>query len=128
MKDLCIMYNDSFLNEFILYLEKTDPSSWCTDVVKTEDGKNCLFGHLVDYFECEPDDRVSNIIDIFENLYASTYMIYPVNDGKNLNYKQDNPKDRCIAYLKNIMCGKEENTMQAFDRCYNEWKSRTEEN
>ena len=92
------------LDVIIPYLEKTNNNSWCTDVVKTKDGKNCLFGHLFDLGGGE-------LMDWFENI-ATTYMVYPVNDGKNPNYKQETPKQRCIAYLKDLQSGKAKTTLQ----------------
>ena len=67
------------LDVIIPYMENTTEESWCTDVVKTEDGKNCLFGHLFDLGGGE-------LFDWFENI-ATSYMIYPVNDGENPNLR-----------------------------------------
>jgi hypothetical protein len=84
----------------IAYLETTTEDSWCLDVVKTQDGKNCLFGHLFDF-------GGSKLMDWFECNYATTFMVFPINDGTHTNYKQSSPKERCIAYLKDLESGKE---------------------
>jgi hypothetical protein len=91
---------DKFSLEAIInFLEGTTEESWCTDVVKTEDGKSCLFGHIFDF-------GGKDLFYWFENI-ANTYMVYPVNDGENPKYQQPTPKQRCIAYLKNLQNGKE---------------------
>lgn len=95
------------LDAIILYMENTSEESWCTDVVKTKDGKNCLFGHLFDLGGVK-------LFNWFENI-ATTYMVYPVNDGENPNYQQPTPKQRCIAYLKDLQSGKAKTTYQLMD-------------
>lgn len=104
------------LNKIIDYLQSTSEDSWCCDVVKTKDGKNCLFGHLFDYGGGD-NGNGSYVFEMFEELYATTYMVYPVNDGANKNYQQPTPKQRCIAYLENIRDGKEKTSCQLWDEC-----------
>jgi hypothetical protein len=99
------------LDLILSYLENTTEDSWCTDVVKTKAGKSCLFGHLFDLGGGE-------LWDWFENI-ATTYMIYPVNDGENVNYQQPTPKQRCIAYLKDLQSGKEKTTYQIMEEFEN---------
>ncbi len=99
------------LDTIIEYLDKTTEESWCTDVVKTKDGRNCLFGHLFDL-------GGSDLFNWFENI-ATTYMVYPVNDGEHENYQQPTPKQRCIAYLKDLRIGKEKTTYQLMEECFN---------
>lgn len=96
------------LKDIIYYLETTTEDSWCLNVVKTTDGKNCLFGHLFDF-------GGSKLMDWFENFFATTYMVYPVNDGTHPNYQQSSPKERCIAYLKDLQSGKEKTTYQIME-------------
>lgn len=116
------MYDkNAFLTAFINYLKNTTIDSWCTDVYRTKDNKNCLFGHLVAFVG---DDNCNAAIDIFENLYATTYMVFPVNDGTSETYTQDNPRDRCIAYLQNMLEGKEHTTVELFDICFEEWNKK----
>ncbi len=88
------------LQEIIDYMETTKEESWCVDVVRTKDQKNCFFGHLVNM---ESDPREGQFLwDIFEECIATTYMIFPVNDGENKDYQQPTPKQRVIAYLKDL--------------------------
>ena len=113
MKTLEFMYDkNTFLTTFINYLKNTSIDSWCINVYRTSDGKNCLYGHLVEFVG---NDHCNDAIDIFENLYATTYMVFPVNDGTSNIYKQNNPRDRCIAYLQNMVNGIEKTTVDLFD-------------
>lgn len=118
MKHLEFMYDkNTFLPTFINYLKNTSIDSWCTNVYRTSDGKNCLYGHLVEFVG---NDHCNDAIDIFENLYATTYMVFPVNDGRSEIYKQNNPRDRCIAYLQNMVNGIEKTTVDLFDEYSNQ--------
>jgi hypothetical protein len=70
-------------------------------------------GHLVNwYYGPGYQGAVSEIWDNFEEIWATTYMIYPVNDGKNSKYQQKTAKDRVIAYLEDLNSGKEKTTYQ----------------
>lgn len=107
------MNNKFCINEFIIYCENTTDDEWCLNVVRDNSGKNCLFGHL---FKFAGDDKLGNYFwDYFEANYATTYMVYPINDGSNKNYQQDTPKARCLAYLKNLRDGIEKTTIQIMD-------------
>lgn len=108
----CMVNKETFLKSFIEYLEATDPDSWCTNVIRTKNGKNCLYGHLVAFIG---DEHCSDAFDLFESLYATTYMIYPVNDGTSSEYIQLTPKDRCIAYLNDMLIGKQLTTHEMFE-------------
>lgn len=120
MKTLEFMYDkNTFLTTFINYLKNTSIDSWCINVYRTSDGKNCLYGHLVEFVG---NDHCNDAIDIFENLYATTYMVFPVNDGRSEIYKQNNPRDRCIAYLQNMVNGIEKTTVDLFDEYSSQYK------
>jgi hypothetical protein len=82
-------------------------------VVKTKDGRSCVFGHIFDL-------GGNHMCDWFESNIATTYMIYPINDGTNPQYKQQTAKERCIAYLKDIRDGKQKTAPQLWDECMNE--------
>lgn len=109
------------LDSFIAYLEATKPEDWATDVVRTRDGKNCVMGHLVRWFHGDNNEgSISPIWDLFEEMWATTYMIYPVNDGDsppwmNYKYDQSTAKERVVAYLKNLNSGREKTTGQLWD-------------
>lgn len=99
------------LQPFIQYLQDTEESEWAVDVVRTKDGKNCLFGHLVDWFYGKGyEGSINAAWDMFEAMWMTTYVIYDVNDGKNPKYQQPTPKQRVLAYMKNLWLGLEEDT------------------
>ena len=104
------------LNPFIKYLEDTKEEEWAVDVVRTKNGANCMFGHLVNWFYGKDyKDNIMPIWDAFESMWATSYMVYPVNDGQapkwmNEKYEQKTPKGRVVAYLKNLRDKKEKNT------------------
>lgn len=104
------------INSIISYMETTDAGRWTSDVCRTQDGKNCFLGHLYEYAGGDENNKVANgIIDWFESAYATTYMFFPINDGKHPDYPQKTQKDRIIAYLKNLRDGKEQTTCQIME-------------
>lgn len=101
---------ENFLNGFIAHCEKTGEDEWCVDIVRSKGGdKNCLFGHLCNY---AGDDLGLRKLywDHFENYCATTYMVYPVNDGEHPDYQETTPKQRCLAYLRDHLAGKAKTT------------------
>lgn len=103
------------IDDLISFLDRTKDEKWCTDVVKTKDGKSCVLGHVFDW-------GGSHAWDWFEEAIATTYMIYPVNDGDDPEYKQQTPKERVIQYLKDVKDGKVLTTNQLMDECMKEYK------
>lgn len=95
------------IDEIIDYMKKTDEKEWCEKVVRNGDS-NCFFWHL--HKMCKDDEEATFNWDMFEEQWASTYMIYPVNDWEHPRYQQATPKQRVIAYLKALMNGEEKNT------------------
>lgn len=105
------------LDDFIAYCESTPEESWTCDVVRTKTNQNCLFGHLVDWFYGpEYTGVISGAWDYFEEMWASTFMVYPINDGTNPKYPQASPKARSIAFLKDMAEGRVETSAQYWDR------------
>jgi len=106
------------LNQVIKFCDATSEGEWCTDVVRTKDtSKNCLFGHI---FNMGDDQKESNQWwNWFEENVASTYMVYPVNDGTNPKYPQSTPKQRCIAYMRDLLNGKEKTCHQHLEDYFN---------
>ena len=102
------------LEKFIAYLETTNDADWSIGRVRTEGNKkNCMFGHLVNfYYGKDYEGDILPIWDFFEECYATTYMIYPVNDGENSKYQQSTAKARIIAYLSDIKDGKQKTSQQ----------------
>lgn len=105
------------LDTVIAYMEATDEDAWNLNTVRSKDGtKNCFFGHL---FNMTPDEERANALwGMFEDLYATTYRIYSVNDGENPRYPQSTPKQRILAYLRALAAGEEKTTAQSMDECY----------
>lgn len=108
----------SSLFDFIAYLENTTDDQWCVDVVKNRNGGNCLFGHLWDWAGGDVnEERANQLWAWFENCVSTTHYVYPINDKKNPNYQQDTPKERCVAYLRNVIAGYELTTFESIDSC-----------
>ena len=107
------------IQDIIDYMEATDEKSWAVGVVRREwpgAQTNCFFGHL---FNMESDEHAANELwGIFEEGYATTFMIYPVNDGEHPKYQQSTPKQRVIAYLKDLRDGKEMTTHEHMENDY----------
>ena len=108
------------IESLITYLEATQESDWIVDRVRTKDGKGCVMSHIFDWGGGDEKDdngwtKGSQAWDWFEEIWATTYMIYPVNDKQHSKYQQDTPKQRCIAYLKDLRDGKEKNTQQLWE-------------
>lgn len=108
------------LDAIITHMEATSDESWQVDTVRSKDGTtNCFFGHL---FAMAPDDaHGSELWNGFENLWASTYMIYPINDGENPRYPQATPKQRVLAYLRDLRDGKAKTVPQVMEEDYQAW-------
>uniref|UniRef100_UPI003A9509E9 hypothetical protein n=1 Tax=Salmonella enterica TaxID=28901 RepID=UPI003A9509E9 len=113
---------ESMLRDFIPYLEQTAEEEWCVDVVRTEDGKaNCLFGHLSNFCCHSKNDDVMPDFDWFESRISTTFMVYAVNDGENHDYQQPTPKQRGIAYMRDLLSGKKLTTLPLMDKCLEEY-------
>ncbi len=89
------------IDDVIAYMDATAEDSWQMDVVRSKDGsRNCFFGHL---FAMGGSDAAGNDLWMwFEEIYATTYMLYPVNDGTNPAYPQATAKQRVLAYLRDM--------------------------
>lgn len=96
------------MQSFIDYLEATTESQWYLHKVRNETNtKNCLYGHLVNwYYGKDYEGSISPIWDAFEEV-GTTFYVYPINDGQNPNYPQKTARERCIAYLQNVQSGEE---------------------
>ena len=103
------------IQNLINYLEKTKDEDWIIDRVRTNDGRGCIMSHVFDFGGGDERDekgftKGGQAWDYFEEVWATTYMIYPVNDKENPKYQQATPKQRCIAYIKDLRDGKEKTT------------------
>lgn len=111
---------------FRAFLEATGDDDWNTETVRSADGKsNCLFGHLFNFgtelaltrggTDEDAQKYANRTWEAFEETWATTYVIYPVNDGKHPKYQQDTPKQRVLAYLDALLAGEEETTYQSME-------------
>jgi hypothetical protein len=73
--------------------------------------KKCLLGHVFDWGGWN-DWLWSQAVDWFEDMRATTYMFFPINDWQHPKYKQKYAKDRCIQYLIDLQSWKRKTTNQ----------------
>lgn len=108
------------LDSVIAYMEATEEDAWQVDTVRSADGTtNCFFGHL---FNMGGTDARGNALwDGFENAWASTYRLYSINDGENPRYPQKTPKQRVLAFLRDLNSGAVPTTPQQMEEDYNYW-------
>lgn len=116
------------------YMASTPVDSWNQETVRSSDGsKNCFFGHLFQHGEdlvlaaggtAERAQKFANWLwEMFEDLWATTYVIYPVNDGTNPKYQQETPRDRCVAYLDALIEKREMTTHESMDHQFALWEA-----
>lgn len=105
------------LDTVIAYMESTAEEDWNLNTVRSKDGKkNCFFGHL---FNMSPDEERANALwAMFEDLWSTTYVVYPINDGTNKRYPQETPKQRILAYLRALQAGEEKTTEQSMEESF----------
>lgn len=110
--------HEAMLRDFIPYLEQTAEDNWCVDFVRMKDNEaNCLFGHLSDFCGHGDYDDVMPDFDWFESVVSTTFAVYAVNDGRNTRYQQPTPKQRCIAYMRDLLSGDALTTLPSMERC-----------
>lgn len=113
-----------FLEDFIPYLEATTEESWIDIVFANADtSKRCVIWHFIgfvgsDYLESK---IASSNLDWYEaNVCFIQRAGCEVNDGNHSDYQHPTPKQRSIAYLKNLLAGKELTPMQMLDKFMSE--------
>ena len=120
------------LDLIIEHLESTAADDWQTDVVRRDDPngvtRNCFFGHLYDLaggddpFPVEakyrPETCGSHWWNWFENRWATTFRLYPINDGQDHEYPQATAKERVIAFLRDLRSGRQLATEASMDADY----------
>lgn len=109
-----------FLVEFIPYLESKPDDEWIDIIFANKDtSKRCVIFHFLGFVGCDhPNSKFGGVnLDWYE---ASVCFIKQagcfVNDGNHGDYPQPTPKARSIAYLKNLLAGKELTPMEMLDR------------
>ena len=106
------MRNRELLLQIITRLEATSEDEWCTAIVSNGDTRCCL-GHVFDMGATVQE--ANQWWNWFEDFVATTYMIYPVNDGEHPGYQQATPKARVLAYLHGILDGREKTSWEAME-------------
>lgn len=108
------------LDGVIAHIEATSEDSWQVNTVRSADGTtNCFFGHL---FNMGANDKEGSALwDAFESRWATTYRIYPINDGKNPSYSQETPKQRVLTFLNDLRDGNAMTTEESMDACYRDY-------
>lgn len=108
------------LDPVIAYMEATDEDAWQVDTVRSANGStNCFFGHL---FNMGGTDARGNALwEGFESAWASTYRLFPINDGEHPRYPQPTPKQRVLAFLRDLNSGAVMTTPQQMEEEYNHW-------
>lgn len=105
------------LDAVIAYMEATPEEAWRTGTVRSEDGTtNCFFGHL--FAMGGTDGRGNALWEVFEEEWATTYVVYPVNDGTGTRYLQPTPRQRILAFLHELNTGQVMTTPQSMDEQY----------
>lgn len=112
-----------FLRDFIPYLEDTAEESWI-DIIfaNTDTSKRCVIWHFIGFVgQDNPDAKSSSNLDWYEaNVCFIQRAGCEVNDGNHPDYQQVTPKQRSIAYLKNLLTGKELTPMELMDKHFGE--------
>lgn len=101
---------------------------WRTDTVRNaeEDGTvtNCVMGHLhdlgggdemVEVGPYRPVQAGGLLWGWFEESWATTYRIYPVNDGTDPDYPQATPRERVVAFLRDLCDGRQLTTYYSIE-------------
>lgn len=105
------------LQPFIQYLLDTEETEWQVETVRNAGNtKNCLFGHLVNFiYGKEHEGSVGAAWDLFEAKWSTTFEVYDVKDGKDDRYQQSTPRQRCIAFTKDLCLAQATPTWQAME-------------
>ncbi|WP_422758948.1 hypothetical protein [Paenarthrobacter sp. C1] len=105
------------LDPVIAYMEATSEDAWQVDTVRSADGStNCFFGHLFNMGGT--DVRGNALWEGFESAWATTYRLYPINDGEHPGYPQPTPKQRVLAFLRDLNSGAVLTTPQQMEEEY----------
>lgn len=121
----CEVYGDdykAFLRDFIPYLESKREDEWIDIIFANKDtSKRCVIYHFLGFVGQDyPEANCSNNLDWYEaNVCFIQRAGCEVNDRNHPDYQQATPKQRSIAYLKNLLAGKELTPMEMLDEFIN---------
>lgn len=101
--------------------------------------RDCFFGHLFrmgelrtltqlqpGHLPLSADDRrltegevvANRLWEWFEEFWATTFMVYPVNDGANPRYWQGTPRRRVLSMLRALRDGDELRTPESMEASF----------
>ena len=119
-----------FLRDFIPYLE-SKPDNELIDIIFTnsDTSKRCVIYHFLGFVGQDyPKAKCSSNLDWYEsNVCFIQQAGCNINDIKSKYYPQDTPKQRSIAYLENLLIGKELTPMEMMDKWFQEREEITTE-
>lgn len=94
------------LDYFIEKFEAIPEDEWCTQLYVNENNQCCALGHCGVTFEKGSVEGITlNTLSIkaLNSPNTGNYMsIINVNDGEHPKYQQDTPKQRVLAFLKDL--------------------------
>jgi len=113
-----------FLSDFIPYLESKPEDEWIDVIFANKDAsRRCVIFHFLGFVGQDyPDSKLcSQNLDWYEaNVCFIQQAGCMVNDGNHPDYQQETPKQRSVAYLKNLFAGKELTPMEMLDKFMSE--------
>ena len=95
------------IDDYITFYEGIPAENWCTGQFRDEDGCCCAVGHLA---YNDPSKRLSPPV-LYSILKEAGYCeeqtsfpreIVEVNDGKRVQYKQPEVKQRVLCFLNDV--------------------------
>lgn len=119
------------LSSLRAHLAATDDGDWQTEVCRSADGsRNCLLGHVFEWGIAQrealgalgartrdlTDDQLgSAAVQAFEELWATSYVYFRVNDGHHSRYQQATARERVLAFVDDLAAGHMLTTLESMD-------------
>ena len=118
------------------YLAGTRAEDWQTQVCRSSDGsRNCLLGHVFEWGIAQrealgalgagirdhtaqslTDDELGDAaVQVFEELWATSYVYFGINDGRNSRYQQATARERVLAFVDDLAAGRMLTTLESMD-------------
>lgn len=121
----------SDLGSLRAHLAATGAEDWQTQVCRSADGsRNCLLGHVFEWGIAQrealgalgartrdlSDDQLgSAAVQAFEELWATSYVYFGVNDGHHSRYQQATARERVLAFVDDLAAGRMLTTLESMD-------------
>ena len=113
------------------YLAATSAEDWQLEVCRSSDGsRNCLLGHVFEWGIAQrealgalgartqdlTDDELGNAaVQVFEELWATSYVYFGINDGRDSRYQQATARERVLAFVDDLAAGRMLTTLESMD-------------